>query len=172
MSAADVRLHLNKAECEIDGSFNNFYFAVRKVLPSCAAIAPADCTLLGAALSTVAVATSLSRREKAVHAVLSSYASVDLHEALVLLRVSFRLPRGIYELRAGASFRDQRALANYDAAMRDIAELLLNVRLDDSAWIQSTLLQNSEASVPARPLLLPSRLFSFRPLRCATLPAR
>jgi len=60
---------------------------------------------------------------------------VERHDALALLRVSLGHPKAIYELRAGASFRDPHALADYDLALRETTELVLNVRLDDHAWL-------------------------------------
>lgn len=65
MSAADVGLRLNKTNCKMVGSYEEFIEAVKKVLPGCAAVANFDCTLLGATGVTAAVATSFPIEESA-----------------------------------------------------------------------------------------------------------
>lgn len=63
MPAADVWLSLNKTNCKIMGSYEEFSKAVKKVLPGCVAVANFDCTLLGETGVTAAVATSFPIEE-------------------------------------------------------------------------------------------------------------
>ena len=138
-AAATIGLQLNERKCEAVSSDSTFAAAIRTILPDCSAIDPAECELLGAAVGASAVATSLAKRTSNFRDCAQRLASVDRHDALALLRVSLGHPRANYELRADASFRDPEALAAYDASLRDTAELALNIRLNDRAWLQCTL---------------------------------
>ena len=94
---------------------------------------------LGAAIGESAVAASLAKRSHGLQLVATRLATVDRHDALALLRLSLGHPRAIYQLRAGASFRDPEAVDAYDEALRDTTELALNIRLDNRAWLQCSL---------------------------------
>jgi hypothetical protein len=138
-AAAGIGLQLNESKCEAVSSDPAFADAVRAVLPGCSAVHPDDCVLLGAAIGAKAVATSLTRRTSSLIAVSERLATIDRHDALTLLRISLGHPRAVYELRAGASFRDPRALDAYDASLRHTCEKALNISLDDRAWRQCSL---------------------------------
>ena len=137
--AARVGLALNEAKCEAVSADAGFLAAVRAVLPGCTAVAPEVCVLLGAAVGAGAVSPSVAKRERGLRSMGDRLALIDRHDALALLRVSLGHPRAVYELRAGAAFRDLGALRGYDAALRDVVEAVLNVAIDDRAWEQSTL---------------------------------
>jgi len=138
-SAARIGLLLNEKKCEAVSSDTAFVAAIRTALPNCSTVSPGDCDLLGAAVGASAVSSSLAKRASSLRAMATRLASIDHHDALALLRLSLGHPRAIYELRAGASFRDPEALAVYDAALRDTIEIALSIRLDDRAWLQCTL---------------------------------
>ena len=112
---------------------------MRAVLPGCAAVAPEVCVLLGAAVGAGAVSPTVAKRERGLRDMGDRFALIDRHDALALLRVLLGHPRAVYELRAGAAFRNQRALGAYDAALRDVVQAVVNVAFDDRAWEQSTL---------------------------------
>lgn len=110
-------LMLNETKYEAVLSDESFIAYIRAVLPGCAAVAPERCELLGAAIGKEAVALSLARRGQGLRAITGRLASIFCHDAVALLRVSLAHPRAVYELRAGASFRDSAALENYDGAL-------------------------------------------------------
>ena len=100
---------------------------------------PADCVLLGAVVGKRAVSAQLAKRERGLRALAGRFAEIDRHDSLALLRLSLSHPRAVYELRAGAGFRDTAALAAYDAALRDVLEGALNVAFDERSWGQCVL---------------------------------
>jgi len=139
LSVSEVGLELNCAKCKAKSINQDFVDNVRSALPGCHSIDPGNCDILGAAIGSSVVATSLSKRAETLRQSAPRLAAIDHHDALALLRISLGHPKAIYELRAGASFRDPDALSDYDRAMRESIELVLNVQLDNQSWLQSTL---------------------------------
>jgi len=137
--AALIGLSLNFAKCEAISNSDIFLAHLQTVLPGCRTITPSQCDLLGAAIGEAAVSSSLTKRAGQLRQNAARLADVERHDALALLRVSLGHPKAIYELRAGASFRDPHALADYDLALRETMERVQNVQLDERAWLQCTL---------------------------------
>ena len=101
-------------------SDKGFVAAVRAVIPGCLAVAPAECSLLGADVGNTAVSARLTKGTEGLRAVANRFADIDRLDALAPLHVSLGHPRAVYELRAGASFRDPTALAAYGLCLRDV----------------------------------------------------
>ncbi len=57
------------------------------------------------------------------------------HDALVILRYSFALPKLMYSLRTCPCFMPS-ALESYDHLLRSIVSDITNCHLDSSAWTQ------------------------------------
>jgi hypothetical protein len=138
-AAALLGLHLNDAKCEAVSSNASFIAAARAMIPGCVAVDPASSSLLGAAIGPDAVRPSLAKRANHLREITGRLSEIDRHDALVLLQISLGHPRAVYELRAGAAFRNPEALEDFDSAIRHAAESALNVRLDDKAWAQGSL---------------------------------
>jgi len=139
--AGSIGLSLTCMKCEAISGNNNFLATIETVLPGCRCrqFDPSDCELDGAAIGSSAVTASLSKRADQLRQTDTRLASVDRHDALAILRISLGHSNAIYELRAGASFRDPQAVADYDEALRETMERGLNVQLDELAWQQCTL---------------------------------
>jgi len=135
LSASEIGLELNSTKFEAISLNSDFLDSAKSALPGCHSIDSSNCDLLGAAIGPSAVATSLSKRAENLRQTAPRLAAIDHHDALALLRISLGHPKAIYELRAGASFRDPDALADYDCALRES----MNVQLNDQSWLQSTL---------------------------------
>ena len=139
LEASRVGLSLNEVKCEAVSAYPEFIESARVVLPDCAAVEIDDCVLLGAAVGKRAVSAQLAKRERNLRALSARFAEIDRHDSLALLRVSLGHPRAVYELRAGAGFRDGGALAAYDAALKEVVGGALNIALDKRSWGQCVL---------------------------------
>ena len=99
---------------------------------------------------------SLSAKIDSLHAAREKLTRIDEHDALTLLRMSLGHPRIVYTLRSGPAF-DSAHLARYDDELRQCATECLNVRLDDSKWLQASL-PCSKGGLGLSSLALPSFL--------------
>ena len=66
-------------------------------------------------------------------------AQIDAHDALFLLRHCFAIPKLMYFLRCAPTFLFKEVLQDYDNHLRLGLENILNVKLEEKSWLQSTL---------------------------------
>ena len=104
--ATSVGLALNEVKCEAVSAHPPLIEAVQLILLECAAVEPADCVLLVAAIGKRAVSAELAKRERGLRALAGRFAEIDRHDLHALLWLSLGHPRAVYELRVGAGFRE------------------------------------------------------------------
>ena len=64
---------------------------------------------------------------------------VDAHDALFLLKNCFAIPKLMYVLRTAPTFKHPEILLEYDNKLKEVLQSILNVTLEDDAWLQSSL---------------------------------
>ena len=64
---------------------------------------------------------------------------IDAHDAIFLLRHCFAIPKLMYFLRCAPSFKFKEVLQEYDQHLQLGLENILNVKLEEKSWLQSTL---------------------------------
>ena len=64
---------------------------------------------------------------------------LDPHQAFVLLKNSFAIPKLTYLLRSSPAFHQADLLQEFDQALRDSMRLITNVDFSEESWIQATL---------------------------------
>ena len=136
--ASCLGLHLNITKCEVSSKsagphldkteFNGFQFV------------PVDrLMLLGAPVTAgSAVDNAISDKVNVLKKVLSKLKSLQVHDALVLLKNSLCIPKLQYLLRTSACYRSQELLA-FDDLLREGLSSILNVDLSKDQWLQASL---------------------------------
>src|SRR6218665_2427761 len=95
--------------------------------------------LLGAPLSTgSALKITLDARVDELNRALNRLSLISRQDVLLILRSSLRAPKLIYNLRS-APCANHPSLTEYDQCLRKGLEVILNINLSESQWLQSTL---------------------------------
>ena len=117
-----------------------------------------DLTLLGSPILPEAIESVLKTKLDSLKLMAERLSTIDAHDALFLLRNCFSMPKLTYFLRTAPCFLNKAILQEYDAYIRHSIQKILNVRLEEAAWNQSTLPINlgglglklaSEVALPA-----------------------
>ena len=115
-------------------------------------------TLLGAPILPAAIETVLTKKLENLKLMAGRLSEIDAHEALLLLRHCFSIPKVTYVLRTSPSFKKKAILNKYDNQIRNALQKILNIQMNDEPWNQSTLPINlgglglklaSEVALPA-----------------------
>ena len=102
---------------------------------------PSEACLLGSPLGDVAsVSGTLSGKIHALEVMGDRLGYMSAHDALILLRNSFSIPKLLHILRTSPAFLSP-ALATYDESLQCIVSSITNIQFepDDPAWTQATL---------------------------------
>ena len=65
--------------------------------------------------------------------------TIDAHDAVFLLRCCYAIPKLTYFLRSAPTFRTMATLQEYDQVIKNCLEDIINIKLDQEAWTQSSL---------------------------------
>ncbi len=173
----ELGLVLNSSKSEIICSNPSQSFPC---IPTAPVIPPSQATLLGSSIGDVSSVDSLLMDKISLLKRLGDRLHLlSSHDALVLLRYSFALPKLMYSLRSCPCFMSS-ALESYDHLLRSIVSDITNCCLDNSAWTQCSLpvslgglgirsalhlapiayLASTAASVDLVSLLVPPNIFS------------
>ena len=104
------------------------------VLPGVRIAPKEDCCLLGAPHSVEGRSVALRKKTEELDQLISRLGFFDPHEAFVLLKKCFSVPRLQYIQRTSPTFLCQDELVCFDEKVRDGLEAILNVDLQDGAW--------------------------------------
>ena len=96
-------------------------------------------TLLGAPIHPEASESIMREKLESLELMGERLEMMDAHDALFLLKNVFAIPKLTYFLRTAPFFKYQTILELYNDSMRDILEKILNIKLEDKAWQQSSL---------------------------------
>ena len=116
-AASLIDLELNASKCEAVSNSAEFLAAIQAVLPGCKRVSPKECELLGAPLCSYSASNCIARRTDNIKAITPRLASIDRHDALLLLRSCFGHPKLLYCLRAGPCFNCTKELEALDLAL-------------------------------------------------------
>ena len=108
-------------------------------IPGAQVIDPTSASLLGSPIGdTGSTSDAISRKTQLLRTMGERLQYVSAHDALLLLRNSFAIPKLLYLLRSSPSFLSPK-LKDYDDVLRSIVGSVANTRLDDNAWSQASL---------------------------------
>ena len=138
--AAELGLHLNQSKSELicDDMFS------RNVMlddaPSLRYVSCSQATLLGSPIGGLeCIDHTIEEKVDMLEWMGNRLHALSSHDALLLLRHSFAIPKVLYVLRTTPCFLSPE-LARFDESLRHLVCVILNVSLDDnSAWLQASL---------------------------------
>ena len=110
-------------------------------LPGAKVIDPSRATLLGSSIGDVnSITDLLSEKTAMLRRMGDRLQHLSSHDAILLLKHSFALPKLLYNLRTAPCFLSP-ALQEYDSTLKSIVSTIANVHFgeDDSTWLQATL---------------------------------
>ena len=140
-SAAEIGLELNNEKSEIITNDPVSRGTVLCSLPGAKVVDPSDACLLGSPLGNIAsVSDTLGGKINALEVMGDRLRSMSAHDALILLRNSFSIPKLLHVLRTSPTFLSP-ALNTYDESLKSIVSSITNIKFgpDDPAWTQATL---------------------------------
>ena len=98
--------------------------------------------ILGAPIAPQGVRSEISSKLNALKRMISRLSSIDPHQAFVLLKNSFAIPKLTYLLRSSPAFQQTDLLEEFDMVLRNSLSSITNIEFTDTSWTQ--------ASLPAR----------------------
>ena len=139
--AEDLGLTLNASKCEIISSDMTTCGTLLVSLPGAVLVPPGQAQLLGSPIGDDScVSAAIGEKVEALRRLGERLKLLSTHDALVLLRNCFALPKLLYTLRTSPCFRST-TLPTYDDCLRGILGSVINTQLerDSPAWEQATL---------------------------------
>ena len=138
-----IGLSINASKCELtcmnmenpDPVIDNF----KILLPNLKITTINDSIILGSPISAQGVRAELRSRIEALKRMIAKLSLLDPHQAFVLLKNSFAIPKLTYLLRSSPAFHQADLLQEFDQALRDSMSLITNVDFSEESWIQATL---------------------------------
>ena len=136
-------LEVNSQKCELtilgDDDPEGTEGLFRGLLPGVRVVRDVDCSLLGAPILSDGIAGALVEKKQNLERMISKLEAVDNHQAFVLLRNAFAIPKLQYILRASPAFTCVEQLRRFDDTLRDALESVTNVSMDNDSWAQASL---------------------------------
>ena len=65
--------------------------------------------------------------------------TIDPHQAIVLLRAAFSMPKILYTLRSSPAYKNPAILKQWDEVLQNVFKEITNVPLTEESWTQATL---------------------------------
>ena len=140
-SAEELGLSLNNSKSEIICHDVTTWETLTRALPGAVVVNPESACLLGSPLGNVSsIDICLDDKIQALSIMGARFTHLSTHDALILLRHSFAIPKLRYLLRTAPCFLSNR-LEEYDSILRPITSSVINTPLaqDEAAWIQASL---------------------------------
>ena len=139
--ASELGLVLNTAKCEIISHDMTTCGTLQASLSGAHLVPPSCAQLLGSPLGDNACTSAvLADKVEALRRLGDRLKFLSAHDALILLRNCFALPKLMYVLRSAPCFQSS-TLESYDDCLREILGSVTNTHLEagGSAWTQATL---------------------------------
>ena len=141
LEGAELGLILNHQKSEIISSDNAARGSVLCAIPGARVIDPEKATLLGSPVGDIdCISAVLEEQIGMLKTMGERLKYLFSHDAILLLRHSFAIPKLLYNLRTSPCFLSPK-LQEYDNLLRSIVSSVVNILFgeDDPAWTQATL---------------------------------
>ena len=138
-----IVLEVNSGKCEltilneVDPGGTESLF--RGILPGVRVVQGDECSLLGAPVSPAGIPEVLLGKKEDLDLLISKLEVVDNHQAFVLLRNAFAIPKLQYVLRASPAYAFSGGLRSFDFSLREALARITNVEMKNDSWVQATL---------------------------------
>ena len=139
--AKSLGLVMNPKKCElipVNPKTNRCKQAILE-FPGVKEINTEELTLLGSPIFPEANENVLKEKLENLQTMAVRLESLNSHDALFLLRQCFAMPKIMYFLRTSTVFLNSDWCKNFDETLRKALQSTLNIKMEDSVWIQSSL---------------------------------
>ena len=137
---ASVGLQLNHTKCELISKNPSASDAIFEVLPALRVVSLDDAELLGSPIgNSESISQAIHRKCEKLKLLKSRLCLLYAHDALLLLRHTFAIPKLLYILRTAPCFQSHSVYV-FDSILRSAVSEITNICLDDEhVWFQSSL---------------------------------
>jgi len=111
----------------------------RAVLPGVRVVGSDQISLLGSPVLDFGIPGALEDKRRDLVRMVARLELIDNHQAFVLLRSCFAIPRLQYLLRAAPAYKHGIELGNFDEVLREAVTRITNVNMNEESWKQATL---------------------------------
>jgi len=138
-----IGLEVNSAKCELtildDAAPAETELLFRAVLPNVRVVHVDNCSLLGAPISDTGIPAEILRKKDNLDLMVSRLQVVDNHQAFVLLRNAFSIPKLQYVLRSSPAYKHDAELGCFDESLKSAIASVTNVEMSGDSWAQASL---------------------------------
>ena len=144
-ATSNLGLQINPGKCELYlvnpllEECKNALDTFNNVTPGVKLLNKANLKLLGAPIFPEAIDSILEPKLENLILMANRLKEIDAHDALFLLRNCFSMPKLTYHLRTSPCFLKKETLNKYDSIIKESLQDILNVKLDEKGWDQSSL---------------------------------
>ena len=138
---AAMGLQLNAGKSEVICSCPATITSILSSLPGVKVVSPNEATLLGSSIGDTSSITDILRSKTTMLRRMGDRLQhLSAHDAILLLKHSFALPKLLYNLRTSPCFLSP-ALQEYDSLLKSIVSGITNIHFgeDSPTWLQATL---------------------------------
>ena len=138
-------LEVNPSKCELflikpkSEDCIKAFASFREIADGIQLVCKDNLTLLGALIFPEAIDKVLESKLEDLKLMSSHLTKIDNHQALFLMRNCFGIPKLTYFLRSSPCLLQPKSLERYDQVIKKTLIKILNIQLNDQAWIQATL---------------------------------
>ena len=138
-----IGLTLNSSKCELicmnleesESVINKF----ENILPNLKVTSIENLMILGAPVSAHGVRVEIQSKLNALERMISKLDLIDPHQAFILLKNSFVIPKMTYLLRSSPAFHQTDILQEFDMIVRNSMSKITNIDFTDDGWTQASL---------------------------------
>ena len=133
-----IGLSINSNKCELTCLNRQHSVPVisdfKRVLPNLKITSIEESIILGSPIAPQVVRTEVSSKLNALRRMISRLNSIDPHQAFVLLKNSFTIPKLTYLLRSSRAFQETELLDEIDMTLRNAMSSIANIDFSDESW--------------------------------------
>ena len=138
-----IGLSINTSKCELMclnlADSISAINAFKGLLPDLTVTKIEDSVILGSPIAAQGVQKELNSKLTALKKMISRLNIIDPHQAFVLLKNSFAIPKMTYILRSSPAYQQEDLLKDFDTAIRDSMSSIANIDFTEEAWTQASL---------------------------------
>ena len=138
--AAKLGLSLNQQKSEVICEEEHTRTAILAMVPEARVVSPSEACLLGSIGDVGTISSIIDEKVHLLEIIGDRLQHLDSHDAILLLRHSFSIPKFLYTLRTSPCFLSS-SLELYVERLRSIISSITNIHLgpNDPTWIQASL---------------------------------
>ena len=118
----DIGLEINSAKCELtiinSNNVPQLLERFEAVLPDLKLVPLDDLEIFGSPISSIGAQNSVKLKHEALRRMVERLKRIDPHQATVLLKNAFSLPKLMYVLRSSPVYLEEDILAHFDDTIR------------------------------------------------------